>query len=124
MRAEEIAFQLLAIRSWERRNLPLANSLMAAEILYFVTAKAGSEPVRVKDLHLTLGYSEARVRQILHALTDGGWIAIEKHGDDARMRSLRYTEQTATTLAAALTLFTNCDGCTKQLREPVATKVG
>lgn len=101
MQAEEIAFQLLAIRSWERRNLPLANSLMAAEILYFVTAKAGSEPVRVKDLHLTLGYSEARVRQILHALSDGGWIAIERHGDDARMRSLRHTERTALALMSA-----------------------
>lgn len=115
MRAEEIATQLLAIRSWERRNLPLANSLMAAEILYLVTAKAGAELVRVKDLHLALGYSEARVRQVLHSLSDGGWIAIERHGDDARMRSLSHTEQTATTLAAALSLFSNCGRGSKQL---------
>lgn len=101
MQAEKIARQLLAIRSWERKTLPMANSLMAAEVLYLITGKATQEPIRVKDLHLALGYSEARVRQILHALADGGWLSIDRHGDDARMRSLRHTERTSLALMSA-----------------------
>jgi hypothetical protein len=98
LQAEEIARQLLAIRSWERRTLPLGNSLMAAEVIYLITSKASADPVRVKDLHLTLGYSEARVRQILHALADDGWLSVERHGIDGRMRSIRHTDRTALAL--------------------------
>lgn len=101
MQADQIAKQLLAIRTWERRNIPLANSLMAAEILYLITARANDVPLRVKDLYLALGYSEARIRQILHALADDGWLLIERHGVDGRMRRLCHTERTAQTLVSA-----------------------
>ncbi len=102
MQAEEIARQLLAIRSWERKNLPMANSLMAAEVIYLITSNAAADPVRVKDLHLTLGYSEARVRQILHALAEDGWLSVERHGIDGRMRSIRHTKRTEWVLSLAL----------------------
>lgn len=75
---------------------------MAAEMLYLVTARSSEQPIRVKDLHLALGYSEARVRQILHALADDGWLMIDRHGEDGRMRSLRHTERTAKVLVSAL----------------------
>ena len=102
MQARKVAEQLLAIRSWERRNLPLANSLMAAEMLYLITSRNSDSPIRVKDLYLALGYSEARIRQILHALADDGWLMINRHGDDGRMRSLLPTERTLIVLLTAL----------------------
>lgn len=102
MQAEQIARQLLVIRSWERKSLPLANSLMAAEILYLITSRASDDPIRVKDLYLALGYSEARIRQILHALCEGGWLLIERHGQDGRMRRLRHTDRTAIALRSLI----------------------
>ncbi len=87
--------------------MPFANSLMAAEILYLITARATDDPLRVKDLYLALGYSEARIRQILHALADDGWLSIERHGVDGRMRRLRHTERTEAVLVTLLDQITD-----------------
>lgn len=75
--------------------MPMPSSSIACEIMYLVAASAASNPVCVKDLFLTLGYSEARVSEVLRSLIKDGWIEQRDSGTDKRKRFLYPTVKTS-----------------------------
>lgn len=54
--------------------MPMPTSGIACEIMYLVAARVNAKPACVKDLFLSLGYSEARVSEVLRCLMQDGWI--------------------------------------------------
>lgn len=88
-----IATTLLGIRSWERQALPLPTSVIATEILYLTASKTTESLLKTKDLHLSLGYSEARTSEVLRELVADGWLASVPCSQDGRVRRLRATSR-------------------------------
>jgi DNA-binding MarR family transcriptional regulator len=68
--------------------MPMPSSSISCEIIYLVAARAETQPVCVKDLFLTLGYSEARVSEVLRCLCNDGWIDQRVSGSDKRKKLL------------------------------------
>jgi DNA-binding IclR family transcriptional regulator len=99
--AEAIAKVLLGIRKWERQNMPMPTSAIAGEILYFVASRSQSQLAQVKEVHLSLGYSEARVSEILQALLNDGWLKQELGKSDKRIRYLSAPRSTKMLLLSA-----------------------
>ena len=68
--------------------MPLPSSPIANEIIYLVASRGIEEPLSVKELHLELGYSEARVSDLLRQLVEAGWIVSTQCEGDKRIRRL------------------------------------
>lgn len=68
--------------------MPFPTSPVSIEIIYLVAARTPDDPVSVKELYLELGYSEARVSDLLRQLVDAGWIVSTKCQKDKRIRRL------------------------------------
>lgn len=68
--------------------MPMPSSGIACEIMYLVSARANSQPACVKDLFLSLGYSEARVSEVLRCLMQEGWIDQRISEHDKRKKFL------------------------------------
>lgn len=68
--------------------MPLPTSPVANEIIYLVASRGRDEPVSVKELYLELGYSEARVSDLLRQLVETGWIVSTPCQKDKRIRRL------------------------------------
>lgn len=68
--------------------MPMPTSGIACEIIYLVAARASSQPACVKDLFLSLGYSEARVSEVLRCLMQDGWIDQRISEHDKRKKFL------------------------------------
>lgn len=64
----------------------MSGSSIAVEIIYLVTSQGDTAPVRVKELYLTLDYSEARVSEVLRELVATGWLISARHPTDGRMK--------------------------------------
>lgn len=101
MQSASIAKKLLTIRRWERLHMPFPNSPISNEIIYLIAARAEDEPVSVKELYLELGYSEARVSDLLRQLVEAGWIISTQCQRDKRIRRLYPSERLAKLLADA-----------------------
>ena len=99
MQSASIAQKLLTIRRWERLHMPFPTSPVSNEIIYLVAAKAADGPVSVKELYLELGYSEARVSDLLRQLVDAGWIVSTQCQKDKRIRRLYPSERLVKLLA-------------------------
>jgi len=85
--------------------MPLPSSPVANEIIYLVASKGVNEPVSVKELHLELGYSEARVSDLLRQLVEAGWIISTQCQKDRRIRRLHPSERLVVLLAQAASKF-------------------
>lgn len=81
--------------------MPFPNSPISNEIIYLIAARAEDEPVSVKELYLELGYSEARVSDLLRQLVEAGWIISTQCQRDKRIRRLYPSERLAKLLADA-----------------------
>ncbi len=101
MQSASIAKKLLMIRRWERLHMPFPTSPISNEIIYLVAARAANEPVSVKELYLELGYSEARVSDLLRQLVEAGWIVSTQCQRDKRIRRLYPSDRLVELLAEA-----------------------
>jgi DNA-binding MarR family transcriptional regulator len=68
--------------------MPFPTSPISHEIIYLVAARGVDEPLSVKELYLELGYSEARVSDLLRQLVEAGWIISTQCLRDKRIRRL------------------------------------
>jgi DNA-binding MarR family transcriptional regulator len=100
----EVAQLLLLIRQWERQSMPMPSSGISCEIIYLVAARSPNDPACVKDLFLTLGYSEARVSEVLRALILDGWIEQKASSADKRKRTLYPSEKCTRLLGTSPTV--------------------
>lgn len=74
--------------------MPMPTSAIAGEILYFVASRSRSQLAQVKEVHLSLGYSEARVSELIQSLINGGWLNQEFEKSDGRIRYLSAPDHT------------------------------
>jgi DNA-binding MarR family transcriptional regulator len=85
--------------------MPFPTSLISHEIIYLVASRSMDEPVSVKDLYLELGYSEARVSDLLRQLVETGWIISTQCQRDKRIRRLFPSERLVILLDQASSKF-------------------
>jgi DNA-binding MarR family transcriptional regulator len=81
--------------------MPMPSSGIACEIIYLVAARASTQPACVKDLFLSLGYSEARVSEVLRYLMQDGWIDQRVSNHDKRKKFLYPSGKCLTLLNSA-----------------------
>ena len=81
--------------------MPFPTSPVSSEIIYLVAARSANDPASVKELHLELGYSEARVSDLLRQLVDAGWIISTQCQRDKRIRRLYPSDRLVELLAEA-----------------------
>lgn len=78
---------LLSMRSWERQNVPLYQPQIALDILLHSSACAAKgQPAKIKDIHLAIGHSQDRIREIIRELVNGDWLIPERDKHDGRAR--------------------------------------
>jgi hypothetical protein len=83
---------LLSIRSWERSHIPLHAPQISFDILLHVAASvARHRPARMKELHLAIGYSQDRIREVVHQLAADDWIELIADARDGRSRFVQPT---------------------------------
>lgn len=68
--------------------------MVASEILYLAASNMPDATIKTKDLHLSLGYSEARTSEVLRELVADGWLVSVPCEHDRRVRRLRATSRT------------------------------
>lgn len=84
----------LALRQWERNCVPFCSPQIALDIaLYATAAKLRNHFIVSKSVHLTVGYSADRVREVVADLVSGGWILKTQHPSDKRVRVLEATDK-------------------------------
>lgn len=89
----EFARRLLALRKWEKDNIPLLSPQIALDILLFCTAAMGvREPAPTKEFHLMTGHSKDRVREVMKELSEQGLIRCVPDARDARVRRVVPTD--------------------------------
>ena len=80
--------------------MPMPASSIACEIIYLVASRPEPDPVRVKDLHLMLDYSEARVSEVLRSLVADDWVLSVRSNADRRTKCLHASTKTKQMLGA------------------------
>ena len=81
--------------------MPMPTSGISCEIIYLVAARASAQPTCVKDLFLSLGYSEARVSEVLRSLMQEGWIDQSVSENDKRKKFLYPSKKCLALFSAA-----------------------
>lgn len=85
---------LLSLRRWERRFVPFSSPQIALDIALFATAaRLDKRFITSKSVHLTVGHSADRVREVLAELVCDGWIAKTRHPNDKRIRVIEATDK-------------------------------
>jgi hypothetical protein len=78
---------LLAVREWEKKNLPSSESILAFEIFILIAHHTVSEkPLTLHQLFYSVDFSETGVRKQLAKLIDGGWCCIVGGSQDKRLK--------------------------------------
>ncbi len=79
-------------RGWEDANLPILGSLLGLDVVLLLTQlHLESRTFSLKEIYLSLPYSENAIRLHLQKLERGGWVKREKVGGDRRFRAIRPT---------------------------------
>lgn len=84
----QAAASSLALRQWERHHLPIESSLIGFELFLRLAHLSASgcvgQTALLKQLYLTLPYSEKGVRLHLRRLEAAGWIRTQRATKDSR----------------------------------------
>lgn len=92
--SKRFANGLLLLRAWEQEHLPHSNSMIARDVMLLAIAHQNSENhLSIKEFHLTLGYSEDRVGEVIKKFANEGWLIIDKNKNDGRNKIVYPTEQ-------------------------------
>lgn len=84
----------LSIRKWERAHIPFLSPQIALDIVIYAAAlRLEQRPLPSKNVHLTVGHSADRVREVLSELVAEGWIERVVDPSDRRIRLIRATDK-------------------------------
>lgn len=84
----------LAVRKWERANVPFLSPQIALDIaIYAAALRLEQRQLPSKNVHLTVGHSADRVREVISELVAEGWIERIVHPSDRRIRLIRATDK-------------------------------
>jgi DNA-binding MarR family transcriptional regulator len=105
----ETAFcrQLELLSSWKRKRMPILEMPQGSDVLVWLL-KGGVQSRPLKDLYGSSRFSEPTIRWVLKALEDDGFIVIEKHTHDLRVRTVQITPKLKTAVREYLTLLRHC----------------
>lgn len=78
------------LHSWLRKNLPIANSYVATDILFLVVIE---NRLKVKELFTSLPYSYTAIRQHYKRLLEEHWIVQIADKSDKRVKYLQATDK-------------------------------
>ncbi|MFZ5784088.1 MAG: hypothetical protein ACOY4R_28165 [Pseudomonadota bacterium] len=107
--------QLEVLCAWKRRQMPILDMPQGGDVLvWLLKGRARHRPL--KDLYRGSRFSEPTMRWVLKALVDEGYIAIERHPDDLRVRTVQLTPKLMEAVQQYLDLLR---ACTQPLREPL-----
>lgn len=88
------ARDLLLQRWWEREHIPLYSPQISFDLLLFIADVENSKTQpKAKDIHLAVGFSQDRVRDVLKTLKSTNWIEFQTDPKDARVRRVRLSEK-------------------------------
>ena len=106
-REEVFCRRLETLSRWKRRHMPILEMPQGGDVLvWLLQASARSRPL--KDLYRGSRFSEPTIRWVLKALVDGGYITIERHPEDRRVRTAQTTPKLATAMRTYLQLVRAC----------------
>ena len=92
----EFAHKLMALRKWERENLPMFSPQIAVDVLLHCAASAlDDEPAASKEFHLATGHSKDRVREVVQQLIDLGVVCYLVDPRDTRVKRVMLTPRGA-----------------------------
>lgn len=92
----EFAHKLMALRKWERENLPMFSPQIAMDVLLHCASSAlYDEPAATKEFYLTTGYSKDRLREIAQQLIDQGLVCYLIDPQDTRVKRVMLTPKGA-----------------------------
>ena len=81
-------------RAWEDAHLPIYGSLLGRDLVLLLTQLyLESRALSLKEIYLSLPYSENAVRQHLQRLKRGAWVRLEGTPDDKRVKAIRLTKK-------------------------------
>ena len=87
--------------------MPILEMPQGSDVLvWLLQGSARSRPL--KDLYRGSRFSEPTIRWVLKALVDGGYITIERHPEDRRVRTVQTTPKLATAMRTYLQLVRAC----------------
>jgi hypothetical protein len=92
-----IANLLMCSRKTAAHHLPIGHSFIPYDLLlqaYSYYIAEYRDQLNVKSLFAGLNHSEMGKRYHLNRLLHSGWVKIESHSADARMKSVALTEKT------------------------------
>jgi hypothetical protein len=80
-----VAEAMLSFNRWSKEALPVANSIIAMDVLLgvYLAERKGRQPATFKDLCWDLRYSEQAIRTIVDGLGEAQWVTLEQ---DKRFR--------------------------------------
>jgi DNA-binding MarR family transcriptional regulator len=107
--AREAVFcrRLEDLSRWKRRYMPILDMPQGGDVLvWLLKGSARSRPL--KDLYRGSRFSEPTIRWVLKALVDGGYITIDRHPEDRRVRTVQTTPKLATAMRTYLQLVRAC----------------
>jgi hypothetical protein len=77
-------------RGWEDAHLPILGSLLGLDLILLLTQlHIESRSFSLKEIYLSLPYSENAIRLHLQKLERQGWIAMDSPGGDRRFKAIR-----------------------------------
>ncbi len=91
---KDLAQKLRDFLCWTKGNVPFFGPQISLDIIiWLMTEGRDLRHSNLKNLHLAIGYSQDRTREVLRHLEMGGWVRIENSQRDGRSKHLVPTEK-------------------------------
>lgn len=79
----------IGIRRWQDANMPIYGSFIGLDLVLFLSrSRHNAAPYSLKDVFLSLRYSEGALRIFIRRLEKDGWIKLETWPGDRRNKKI------------------------------------
>jgi hypothetical protein len=90
----QVTSALIAVRTWEKMNLPLSQSTLAYEIILLIAHHTVcNKPLTLHQLFYSIDYSETGIRKQLTKLIKDDWCSLIKGTSDKRLKHVVASEK-------------------------------
>lgn len=90
----QVTAALIAVRTWEKLNLPISQSTLAYEIFLLITYHTVCDrPLTLHQLFYSIDYSETGIRKQLAKLISDNWCSLVSGTSDKRLKHVVASEK-------------------------------
>lgn len=90
----QVTTALIAVRTWEKSNLPISQSTLAYEIFLLITHHTVCDkPLTLHQLFYSIDYSETGIRKQLAKLISDDWCSLVSGTSDKRLKHVVASEK-------------------------------